>query len=70
MKDSSTIQVKLERKDNEQAITIALNESVLEKLRTQLLKAGVPNDQVRELAWMIDKIPEEELFNITSNRIT
>jgi len=65
LKDSSTIQVKLERKDNGQAITIALNESVLKKLRAQLPKTGVPNGQVRELAWMIAKIPEEELFNVT-----
>ena len=70
LKDSETIQVKLERRDNGHAINLALNESMFNKLKTRLLEKGLPNDQVRKLAWMIAKVPEEELFTVTSNRNT
>lgn len=68
LKDSATIQVKLERRDNGHAIRIGLNQSMFKRLKSRLLEEEVSNDQVEELARMIANVPEEELFDVTSNR--
>lgn len=63
--NSAKIQAKFERKDNGKETVVALNQSMFEELKAQLLSAGLPDEEVRELAWKIAAIPENELFTIT-----
>ena len=65
LKDSQKIQVVFERKDNGQKIVIALNQSTFEKLKSQLLQETLPAEEVRELAWKVAAMLENELFVIT-----
>ena len=70
LKDSPTVQARFRRKDNGQEIVIALDRSVFEKMKNQLLREAVSEDEIRKLAWIIVGIPEDELFEITSNEPT
>jgi formylmethanofuran dehydrogenase subunit E len=70
LEDSPTIQARFRRKDNGQEIVIALDRSVFEKMKNQLLREAVSEDEIRKLAWIIVSIPEDELFEITSNEPT
>lgn len=65
IEDSPIIRAKFKRKDNEQEVTVALNKSTFEKLKSQLLQGKLPDKEVRKLAWKIVNIPEDELFVIT-----
>lgn len=62
MTDSSGIEAKFERKDNGQRLIIAMNPSTFEELKTQLLKKGIREEEVEELAWRVATIPEAKLF--------
>jgi formylmethanofuran dehydrogenase subunit E len=62
IKDSAKIQAEFARRDNGQKIVVALNEPVFKKLKPQLLQETLSDKEVRELAWKIAAIPEEELF--------
>lgn len=63
--DSAEIQAKFERKDNGKETVVVLNQSMFEELKTQLLSPVLLDEEVRELAWKIAVIPENELFSIT-----
>ena len=63
--DCPSIQVTFERKDNGQKIVVALNQSVFEKLKSQLLQETLSDEEIRNLAWKVAAIPEDELFVIT-----
>ncbi|MDH5447867.1 MAG: formylmethanofuran dehydrogenase subunit E family protein [Candidatus Bathyarchaeota archaeon] len=64
--DSEKIQAEFERKDTGQKMLVALNQSMFEKLKSQLLsQETLPNEEVRELAWKVAAIPEDKLFVIT-----
>lgn len=64
--DSAKIQVKFEREDNGRKMVVGLNQSMFEKLKSQLLsKEVLPDEEVRELAWKVVSIPEDKLFVIT-----
>lgn len=64
IKDSAKIQAEFARNDNGQKIVVALNEAVFKKLKPQLLQETLSDKEVRELAWKIAAIPEDELFVI------
>lgn len=65
LKDCPSIQATFERKDNGQKIVVALNQSVFEKLKSQLLQETLPDEEIRKLAWKVAAIPEDELFVVT-----
>lgn len=66
LKDSSRIKAEFKQRDKTQKIIVALNHSILEKLKSQLLsQKKAPDEEVRELAWKVAAIPEEKLFVVT-----
>jgi formylmethanofuran dehydrogenase subunit E len=65
LRDSEKIQAEFRRKDSGQKIVIALNQSIFEKLKSQLLQDNLSDKEVRELAWKVAAIPENELFATT-----
>ena len=65
VKSSGEIQVKFLRKDNGQKVVVALNQLMFAKLRSQLLQNMLPDEEVRELAWKVAAMPEDDLFVIT-----
>ena len=66
VRDSPTIQARFKRNDNGHEITVALSKSMLEKVKSQLLQKGLPNHEIRRLAWKIASMPEDELFDVTT----
>lgn len=65
LRDSQEIRVKLERKDNGQKIVVVLRQPIIEKLESQLLHKRMPNEEIREIAWRVAAIPDDELFAVT-----
>jgi formylmethanofuran dehydrogenase subunit E len=65
LEDSDTIQARFRKKENCPEVTIALNQSTLEKVKTQLLKEAMPDAEVRRLAWTVANMSEDDLFEIT-----
>ena len=63
--DSLHIQAIFKRKDNGQKVIVALNQVTFEKLKSKLLQNTLQDEEVRELAWKVAKIPEDELFIVT-----
>lgn len=59
--DSAKIEAEFKRKDGGQKITVALNQSVIEKLEL-LPKEPLTDEELRELAWRVASVPEDELF--------
>ncbi len=65
LNDSPHIQVVFKRKDKGQKVIVALNQATFEKLKSQLLQNALRDEEVRELAWKVAEIPENELFIVT-----
>jgi len=65
LKDSAKIQVEFERQDNGHKTVVALNQSVFDKLKSQLLQEAMSDEEVRRLAWKIAAISEDKLFVLT-----
>ena len=65
VKDSAKIHTEFKRKNNGQRIVVSLNQSMFEKLKSQLLEENLPDEEVRQLAWKVAAIPETELFLVT-----
>jgi formylmethanofuran dehydrogenase subunit E len=64
IKDSSSIQATFKRGTDEKAVKIVLKESKFDELTSQLLDKAVLGDEVRELAWKVAALPENELFKL------
>ncbi len=64
LKDSLKIQTQFETRDG-QKVVVALNQTVFEKLKSRLVNENLPEEEVRQLAWDVAAIPEDELFIIT-----
>lgn len=62
LRDSEKIQAEFSRREKGQKIVVSLNNSILEKLRTQLQPEDIADDQVRQLAFKVASTPENELF--------
>jgi len=65
LRNSQEIRVKFERKDNGQKIVVTLKQPIIEKLESQLLHKRMPNEEIREIAWRVAAIPDDELFAVT-----
>lgn len=65
LNDSPHIQVVFKRNDKGQKVIVALNQATFEKLKSQLLQNALRDEEVRELAWKVAEIPENELFIVT-----
>ena len=65
VRNSDEIQVTFERKGNRRKVVVALNRSTFSKLKSQLLQESLSDREVRELAWKVASIPEDELFILT-----
>ena len=65
VRNSDEIQLIFERKGNGRKVVVALNRSTFSKLKSQLLQENLSDQEVRELAWKVASIPEDELFILT-----
>lgn len=65
LKNSTRVQAEFKRKDNGQKVVVALKQSTFEKLKSKLLQKTMVEEEVRELAWKVAALPEEELFVLT-----
>ncbi|UCH31571.1 MAG: formylmethanofuran dehydrogenase subunit E family protein [Candidatus Bathyarchaeota archaeon] len=65
LEDSETIQAKFRRKDAGREVIVALKTSQFELMKSELLKKGLSDEKVRELAWIIAGKSIDELFEIT-----
>jgi formylmethanofuran dehydrogenase subunit E len=64
--DSPTIQARFRRRDNGREVVVSMNPEVLEKLKSQLLsKEALPDKEVRDLAFEVAAMPEDQLFAAT-----
>lgn len=64
VKSSSRIEAEFEREDTGQKVVIILNPAILQTLKKQLLKKTLHDKELRELAWKIASMPENELLLI------
>jgi formylmethanofuran dehydrogenase subunit E len=64
LKESASISVTFTEKDSPKELRVALNQSMRETLRGQLLQDTLSKAQMRELAWKVADAPETDLFNI------
>lgn len=65
VKDSSEIRAEFKRKDDGREVVVALNQRMFEKLKSQLLQERLSDEEVRQLAWKVAAIPQEELLVVT-----
>ncbi len=65
LKDSKKIQAEFVKKNDEQKIVVSLNQLTFEKLKPQLLRQTFSDEEVRQLAWKVAAIPEDELFVVS-----
>ena len=63
LKDSSDIAAEFQL-PNKKQVTVAVNQTTLNRLKKKLLSEKVSNHEVRELAQLIASIPEKDLFVI------
>jgi hypothetical protein len=64
VKDSPKVEAQFERRDNGKKVVVALNQTILEKLKAQLTERKLQDEELRELAWEVASIPESELLTI------
>ena len=64
LKDSDSIQARFRREHDGLQVTITLNKSIFEEIKSELLREDMPEEEVRRLAWMIADIPEDKLFKM------
>jgi len=65
VKDSSEIRAEFKRKNDGRKVVVALNQRMFEKLKSQLLQERLSDEEVRQLAWKVAAIPQEELLVVT-----
>jgi formylmethanofuran dehydrogenase subunit E len=65
VRDSDSIRALFICEDNGIEVTIALNKSTFEELKSQLFGESLPEEEVCRLAWMIAGISEDQLFEIS-----
>jgi len=65
VKDSSEIRAEFKRKNDGRKVVVALNQRMFEKLKFQLLQEKLSDEEVRQLAWKVAAIPQEELLVVT-----
>ena len=65
LKNSDSIQARFKREKARMEVTIALNRSIFEKMKSHLLGEATPKEEIRRLAWVIAGISEDELFMIS-----
>lgn len=63
LKDSETIRVRFKRVNDGLEKTVTLNKSRFDRIKSDLLGEAI-SEEVRRAAWIVAKIPEEELFKI------
>lgn len=63
LRNSSGIAAKFELPSRGQ-VTVVVNPTVLDKLKSELLSENVPPEELRQLARLFASMPEEELFII------
>lgn len=64
IKNSPEIRVEFKRKDSGQKVVVTLDQSEFEKLKSPLLQEGLADEEVRELAWKVAAVPENQLFTV------
>jgi formylmethanofuran dehydrogenase subunit E len=62
LEDSDSIQARFKRENDSMEVVVALNRSVLEEMKSELLGDAIPEEEIRRLAWVIASISEEELL--------
>ena len=65
LSDSDSVQARFMRENNRVEVTIGLNKSMFEELKSQLLGDAIPEEEVCRLAWAIAGISEDRLFEIS-----
>jgi formylmethanofuran dehydrogenase subunit E len=65
LRDSDSVQAKFMRENSRIEVTIGLNKSTFEELKSQLLGEAIPEEEVCRLAWVIAGISEDQLFEIS-----
>ena len=63
LKDSDSIQARFKRENGRLEVTVALDKSMFEEMKSKLLGEAKP-EEIRRLAWVIASISEDELFEI------
>jgi formylmethanofuran dehydrogenase subunit E len=60
--NSEKIKVEFENKDDGRKIVVALNQAAFERLKSQLLRKSLQDEEIRKLAWKVAALTETELF--------
>ena len=63
LKDSDSIQARFKRENDRLEVTVALDKSMFEEMKSKLFGEAKP-EEIRRLAWVIARMSEDELFEI------
>jgi len=63
LKDSDSIQARFKRENDRLEVTVVLDKSMFEEMKSKLLGEAKP-EEIRRLAWVIARMSEDELFEI------
>lgn len=68
VKNSEEIQAEFKR-GSSRGMVVALSDSAFEKLKAQLLREGMSDEEVCDLAWKVAAMSEGELFAVRQQRL-